>query len=1496
MQNRAVHKPTKVNQDKDAKYLALDEARYMLNNERNIGGGGLSKNGKTTPMPANELMCDIEIDDSNDNKKPFPIGSYRSELTNEIYTFYYNEGGYNFITRVNDDKTCEIVYEGECLNFSTLPEHAIKNWRVYLKYDQLCANQGGKILIWTDGINPIGMLDVEASIATNSFSTDFFKRCYDGCAYTQMCVPEPCGALEGDFLEVEDSEIGLNNKLVDVGIQVMYQHVYYDQRASEWSDISTLFYQNSKGGCLDGDDNASRCILFRVPIGNPMVDKIKIAFRYNNSPNWFLSDTIEKYKPYNNNEQQWYERELNDLPNYSDEDCAFDYTFCNDKQCDPIDPEETNRVFNPIPREAQGLIKIKDSLAFYNYKKGNCPISEKETKKIEISLGESEGCDREFVTVKFRAIVHRLTQGFNCPIYRLGGNAGLTSPDDLTDRAYFGGCDYNGVPDPHESFGLYFNGEIRNFIGYVEGTDYWAVMKQYVYAPWGNITQLYDAPVANLADSGWAYALRNLRSLGTFFYQEGIITVPKGTKGFIRLAGHQSLDGTGFNQDTSTLISGTIPSISAYNNLGWAGGGNKNVPSILERYKEELYFDTCDGNVEIEETFIIDDNDIEAEGGKDGANGVSGYIRSSNGDPLEGLEVWMDGSLRDCTDHNGFFNFNIYGGITGNRQLDIRGELSNAGDFLHLKYENVTLAPDTLTSTIIEIDNEDYQENYFEQISIPLLDCDNNPVSGVRVALSGSKYQVTQPITGVATFRVRNYRTRAREVRGVVMDGRGCFNSDCEGNCGACLPATDLVLLPSTFEGVNYQVIPLDSLLNISFVNYGDKGLKAGGRYGWGVVLKGSCGQISSVYPVTVLDGSTPMPDSYMNIPKTQEKGFLNFPNFNYNAANAEFPDWADCLILTRTINQNPYVLQWVIDKEERLPNGQIRLTIQSLNDYNALYNFNSNTVYQYAEGDRVEFINDGSGNIFDIDTYGLLNYKILSPFNDEVISGETEAPANFFNQILIENDRRLPLNSLVGGKIEIQRPKDCSEEYLAYHSVLVLPLIEVSGKKILVQPSGSFTTFDTYLVTRSIGSSPVQIFEHRNPSDFWGDRINGISDIGKAYFINKFENEKRYGRNITINTPNQYNRFGDFEKTLDVSEQGDLVSMFVYDGKIGLGIGQYDNFLFQIADDFLRVSNDGVVRAATANEIISDAEPKIVGRFGCQYPHIGSIYFGDGWVTWADVSKSAFIKHDFNSAKNIAEGQMKSYFAKKWAFMDYENTKAAPLFQFRFSTGFNEHTKALQLTMRRLIDRDTTNAKKELESENETILIDVEAEEFLTWASYTPNEYSNITLKDGRGSAFVTFVNGGTYNHPITSSIYNRFYEVAVDRVITFACNQEQDIIKRFISLEIQDEMMWFVHEVLTDNVNFVSEIPPIKFSKEENNWGASFLSNKNARGGIYAVGEVGVKPLGYYALITIVRDNTDGLKYNTVDNNKRIKYDELDMVLVKYFHSELSGMKTNL
>lgn len=237
--------------DKSLKYLAPEEMFYALNHERYLSGGEKGSLGESNPKAANFPACEME-QPLGDN---YAIKSYYSKLTNELYSWIYNSNGVHYIQRINGDGLCEIVYDGSCLQLSAKPEHEITQFRAYLQLDKLCSNRHGKSLVWTDGNGPIGMIDTEASIATNFFTTPFFERCADPCDFIQMCVPDPCDCLKGEFVPVTEADKGKKNNIVDMGIKLSYQWVYYDGRESIWADPSILFFRTQKAVSIRRKDS-----------------------------------------------------------------------------------------------------------------------------------------------------------------------------------------------------------------------------------------------------------------------------------------------------------------------------------------------------------------------------------------------------------------------------------------------------------------------------------------------------------------------------------------------------------------------------------------------------------------------------------------------------------------------------------------------------------------------------------------------------------------------------------------------------------------------------------------------------------------------------------------------------------------------------------------------------------------------------------------------------------------------------------------------------------------------------------------------------------------------------------------------------------------------------------------------------------------------------------------------------------------------------------------
>jgi hypothetical protein len=659
--------------------------------------------------------------------------------------------------------------------------------------------------------------------------------------------------------------------------------------------------------------------------------------------------------------------------------------------------------------------------------------------------------------------------------------------------------------------------------------------------------------------------------------------------------------------------------------------------------------------------------------------------------------------------------------------------------------------------------------------------------------------------------------------------------------------------------------------LDVSAIIQG-RSLKRGGRYGWGLFAKGDCGNISFVNI-----------GRYIDIPKRCGKDLSCV--FNYKFLNTLFPKWVNRIELVRTENLNPFELQWIIDKVEYI-DGKVRITIQSLNDYNFKNLFKTNTVYEYLKGDRVEFIADELNNYY----CNSLNYQILSPVHDKIISGQTAPPANYFNQILIDDDGRVGKLIKEGTVIELQRPFDTARENV-YYSIGV-ELAVVNGQ--LVNPIGQFETFDTYLVNRQIGANAVTL-EHHSPSDFFG---NHLSDIGKPYIVNEFEDEKRYDRLVTICDADDFNNFSGVQQTIGDASMGGIIAIGTNDDKVLLAIFEHDNKVLETADDLLRI-RDGVAIAAPSGEILSDNKVSLIGRYGCQYEHIGSILFGDGFATWADVNRNAYIVHDYQSAKEASFGKIGAWCTKRFQEMQTWNNSLpkadpnTPLNKFRFSTGYNNHNGMVYLTIKQLRQSGIDNAYKPYINTNETICYHPLTDRFYGQPSFTPEGYANINLYNGKGSAFLTFLKGGAWSHPTMPEKWGEFYGVPVDEVVQFVSNKYPEKIKQWNALQLQSNLMWYIFEALTDKLNFISETPPAMMESEQNGeWNGAFLGNINSREGLYG-SEV---TTGYWAKITLIRDNTDNLQYLSIDNAKRLLFDEMDLIITKFMLSEESGFTESL
>lgn len=267
------------------------------------------KDGLLVPLLSNKVVCVEDIlPQSGVNRC---IGSYESKLTNECYYFNHNSNNNHGIYKIDSDG-CTQVYLGSCLNFQWEEKYAIAEHRVYLALvsdsnDEDNRNIYKKFLIFTDGYNPIRFIDVETSIATDSFNSvtfpywkTFYPHC-DPCEFIELATRPPYDCPKVELIDSSLSDDNLTNKLLSETFQFRYRYLLTDGRVTTFSPISELIYVPTSA-CENGV-GLQRCIKLTLNAGSPLVEKIQIAFRNCNGDannpdtptDWFLYDTIDKY-------------------------------------------------------------------------------------------------------------------------------------------------------------------------------------------------------------------------------------------------------------------------------------------------------------------------------------------------------------------------------------------------------------------------------------------------------------------------------------------------------------------------------------------------------------------------------------------------------------------------------------------------------------------------------------------------------------------------------------------------------------------------------------------------------------------------------------------------------------------------------------------------------------------------------------------------------------------------------------------------------------------------------------------------------------------------------------------------------------------------------------------------------------------------------------------------------------------------------------------------
>jgi hypothetical protein len=659
-----------------------------LTDNSNINASGAGQTGFSeyakTPLEGNQALPISGIP-SGDN---YCIGFYSSEQTNEGYFFLWNSNGSHTIWVINGDAgtvTCTLVLQSfalplyfggaQLLPFIYDPEYFLAEGRVTLELISTTdptTNEVSnfKLLIFTNNNGQQFMIDVDASIATNGYTTPYFFHSssyyYDprelyhlGSGVPGLFNPtalnQSIGLNNPNPYTPTTADASLQNYLINSGWQFRIRTWDIWGRPSEWGVISSVYTVFIGSGCISTSNDLPRCVNLCFDAGNPLVKFITVAYRHNvgNDPSgsietqWLEHETFRKYD--DSTGVPWYERPYNPVFTTSGSGITLNtasnlitYTFCADKNSTPIDPLETSITEPGLPRLSSSLALIEKKLALANNVYDFQPISQNIIDAINFSakLPTTVPCDAAPLRtiIVYSAIylpVATLSSQHRGYIVTSGSHVVFSGPGTSG-----GGCGSYGPFSLDQVFGDSIN---AGFIAVLRGTSQKTICVQ------GDLDPTTGTFVATGYGTGIVFPHGCVQ-------QYTFTGVPAG-KYIIQIASHKSTINDGNLGQTSTYVAG----ISQISDLSTPTGLNSYAANPLK----EIEIDCTLGDVVLNQPtnplFTILSLEI-----GDGSAAVDGYLLEQNGSdiPIEMQPMYFEGVTLGSgvdvfgsffTDHNGFY-------------------------------------------------------------------------------------------------------------------------------------------------------------------------------------------------------------------------------------------------------------------------------------------------------------------------------------------------------------------------------------------------------------------------------------------------------------------------------------------------------------------------------------------------------------------------------------------------------------------------------------------------------------------------------------------------------------------------------------------------------------------------------------------------------------------------------------------------------------------------
>lgn len=1355
------------------------------------------------------------------------------ELRN-AFAFVHNSLGNHTIYRLNGaDATYNIVKQGAVLNFQLKPEYFIHEggFAVIVTYisDPVTGEKQMRTFIeFTDGYNPQRFICVEDAVATNGFDPvafPYFQGDYDPALLISMGVPTPMDCIGIEEVPLPPEELTLENRLLYKTWQFRLR--WYDVwgRMSEYGIISDL-YIPGVNDCISSGSGLPRCLNLSFDAPPSYINQVEIAYRNCNDQQWYVSDTINLY----NGSQlgQWWLRQRNNKVNYNSETGKITYKFCAKKDCRPIDPSDTNRLYNPLSRTSQSVAIINNTTNLGNNKDGFLPFSQDLLDKIKVTVEAPDPAinGNDFVNITVWVQIYNPYWNANQPIFL------SSDPDAFYNNLYaFGAFNTDVRYRATFAYKQYFPDKTqKGFIGYLAGINSYTISKQYFLSTSGVLTEIEDYSITNL-NKYYPNVFNpvkpynfSTRPNGTFLQKFEFTNVPKG-KYIFRIASHQATTLTEDLFKTSTYFKG----IQFFNSSTPANPIPQNQFISPAR---EFYIDACeksydnftDNKIPTIWEFNFKDVDVE-----------QWYVKNTNlsGALSYGVELLetIGGKIGvNYTDYNGYFflstdnkGFGIQiKGYCGCSYLSLFSFNGTDTKFGYVNDWNNPVNPFNKIKYLNEsptcVDYEDKKCNYtLIKGAVKLCNSDIG-IPNISVVLSEGGSAITDANGNYTIIAYDNPFIPQRQSELYFISG-SCHFTDCNDGCVATIPIT-----------INKCISCVERIQEVAttYISYHSaRGLLSGATYPVGVIgwdwLKRPT-WVQSLGNIT--------------IPSVQQTKIFAPSRIKVDIdSTAVFP--SDFTQLTFFIGDPVDIadyITWIADKVEFVDNAgqvneeaptQIKIYYASLIEYNAQNNYNTTVNWPFIPTnsttpyltDQVQFLLNGDGSFFSKAITALVKYDLTGQY---FLINYTSDLADLKENAIFR----------------LVRSKACTTISFYYEQCNTI-LLKNQHAAI---SSFYLNAFDTYYINRQIPvpigttQNPVnQIrifgvpFESRSPSDFWGEGCHNIgrqsilnpdetvlyhtdqiamsgsiSETGLLNFLNFFDNDKK----INFNTTN-------IDQIVSILPETSLI----------LIIGTNDHFIVGFNDNIARTDANGNIIAPSTPNAFGKPYNKVGSNYGCKLRDKNTISKRQGIVKFLDTTESVLIEHDYRNAVPISKNGADGYIRAK--IKEVQNYNTLNNNSRYFHGVINPINNDYLLTDFIIGSNSYINHLREYEvSAQETVAFSLGKKALKAWWSFTPEAYTFID-GDINDMQLISFKNAQPYRHytALANAIYGRVYGEPVNRIIRLVLSVDNVKKKNMLSVAVYcKDSAYFSDQVITE-VGQHSVIPLSYLRKAQYAWFAPFL-----------------------------------------------------------------------